>query len=214
MTSPALLEARGLALERGRRRIVTDLAFSAPAGTLVRLDGANGSGKTTTLRALAGLVPVAAGEILWRGEAHLETPAYHKNLNYVGHRPALSAELTAAENLAFFAALRQAPLRIPIDAALERFAVAGVATRPVRTLSAGQRQRVALARLLLFDCALWMLDEPFTALDGAGRVLLERALDEQLERGGAVILATHQGLSVDHPVTTVELGLPAEEAVA
>ncbi len=206
----ARLEVAGLTVERGARRLVDALSFAAQAHSLTHLKGPNGSGKTTVLRTLAGLVTPAAGEVRWCGSATSGDPDFGAALNFVGHLPGLCAELTARENLDFLDTLAPGPRAAPVDTALARLAADAFADRPVRQLSAGQRQRVALARLVLFERPLWMLDEPFTALDSASRTLLERLIDDHVTAGGVVIIATHQAFASGHAVQEIAL----EEAAA
>ncbi len=204
--SDARLEVRGLAVERGARALVSGLGFDAAPGALIQLGGANGSGKTSVIRTLAGLVAPAAGSIHWRGEPIGGSARFHAELAFVGHSSGLCGELDARENLAFQRALARAPARCSIDEALARLDARRFAARPVRQLSAGQRQRVALARLALFDCPLWMLDEPFTALDASTRGLLESLIDAHLDAAGTVIIATHQHFDSRHALTLLDLG--------
>ncbi len=178
------------------RRIDIDL----PPGITV-LRGPNGSGKTTALRALAGLLPLARGE--------REVPA---DVLYLGHRPQLLHGLTGRENLGFFSAFRGptsraahafAPARSRIDAALERWGVLGEAGRPVERLSAGQRRRVALARLELEICALALLDEPFAELDDEASALLRASLVDLAALGNAIVVASHGHHDLDEIATRV-----------
>lgn len=199
------LEVRGLRIERGERVLFKALNLYASPGQLIHLQGANGSGKTTLLKTLAGLVTPDAGEIHWHGEHLTHAADFRAQLNYIGHQGGLNAELNAFENLEFIATLCAAPRRASIAAALKGVQAAAFAERPVRYLSAGQRQRVTLARLLLFDAPLWMLDEPFTALDHAGRMLVESIIDQHVDEAGMVLIATHQAFESRHPIHVVAL---------
>jgi len=199
------LAVRGLRVERGERVLFDALSFDAPPASLVHLQGANGSGKTTLLKTLAGLVTPDAGEIHWRGERLTRAADFRAMLNYIGHQGGLNAELDAIENLDFIATLCAAPRRATIVAALKALDAAAFAERPVRYLSAGQRQRVTLARLILFEAPLWMLDEPFTALDHASRALVESIIDAHVDSGGTVLIATHQAFASRHAIRVVPL---------
>jgi heme exporter protein A len=207
--SPARLEVRDLVVERGEFKLETAISFTASAHALIHLKGANGSGKTTALRAMAGLVTPTAGTLVWHGISIENNPVYLAALNYVGHLNGLSAELSALENLEFMSRIScQAQIRSAAEA-LALVRASAFAERPVRQLSAGQRRRAALARLALFDCPLWMLDEPFTALDAESRILLENLIDAHLDDGGIAIVATHQAFGCRHPATQMTLGGPA-----
>lgn len=201
------LAVHGLRVERGERVLFDDLSFSAPPACLVHLQGANGSGKTTLLKTLAGLVSADAGDIVWRGEGLSRATDFRAMLNYIGHQGGLNAELDAFENLEFIATLCAAPRRMTIAAALQALDAASFAERPVRYLSAGQCQRVTLARLMLFDTPLWMLDEPFTALDHTSRSLVEALIDTHVDQRGTVLIATHQAFDSRHPIRVVPLGV-------
>ena len=167
-----------------------DLSFSLNGGELLRIAGANGSGKTSLLRMLCGLLAPAAGEVRWKGAPLGELrEEYFRELVYIGHAPAVKDDLTAAENLAFACALSGVTAKV--DEALQRLRVP--AGKPVKHLSQGQRRRAALARLALSArVPLWLLDEPFTALDAEGIRLLEDLLTAHVAGGGAVAYATHQ----------------------
>ena len=200
-----MLEANGLECERGGRTLFRGLALALGAGELLRIAGANGSGKTSLLRILCGLLSPTAGAVVWNGvPIGRLNEDYSAQLVYLGHAPAVKDDLTAAENLDI--ACRIAGLRASAEAiagALRRYGVPGDL---VRKLSQGQRRRAALARLVLAASApLWLLDEPFAALDVEGAALLKDSLAEHLARGGAVALTTHQDPGI--PATrVVELG--------
>ncbi len=207
MTSSELgLEARRLRVERGDAVVFDDLSFACLPGTITHLKGENGSGKTTLLRTLAGLIRQETGEVLWRGESLRGTQPLASELILIGHQNGLNAELTGRENLRFIGALAAAFAHRDVDTALERVSANGFSDRPVRNLSAGQRQRIALARLLMFDAKVWMLDEPFTALDVATRGVIEDLLEEHLSHGGIALIATHQAFNAQRDVQDITLG--------
>jgi heme exporter protein A len=161
------------------------------------VSGANGAGKTTLLRALCGLMPLDAGRICWRGnDVAADREAFHSELNYLGHDNGLKADLTAAENLYYAAALRRVVGPQDIASALARTGMTDFAGQLLRRLSAGQRRRVALARLALTATSLWVLDEPGSNLDAQGQGLLLGLLQEHLTGGGAAVVAIHQGLDL------------------
>jgi heme exporter protein A len=194
-----LLQVRSLSGQRGERRLFAGLDFSLSAGELIWLRGRNGRGKTTLLRLLAGLSTPAAGEIAVEGVPLRKAgAAWRTQMAYIGHANALKDDLSAAEALRFVAQLRgEAPPAGAIDQALQRLGVESRRRAPVRTLSQGQRRRVALARLALpAPPRLWLLDEPFDALDDDGVEALNTLLAEHAARGGAVLLTSHQPLSL------------------
>jgi heme exporter protein A len=183
-----VLEARDLACLRGERAVFAGLSFGLPAGAALLLTGVNGAGKSTLLRILAGLLPPAEGAVLWQGEdVGAEPSAHAARLRYVSHQDALKPALTVAENLALFARLWGGA----VMPALEALALAPLADLPARVLSAGQRRRLALARLVLAQVPLWLLDEPTTGLDAASVERLGPILADHRARGGIVVAATH-----------------------
>jgi heme exporter protein A len=193
------LTADNLHLWRGEQHVLQGVGFALHAGECLQVTGANGAGKTTLLRALCGLVPVEEGRICWRGRdigEHLE--GFHRELSYLGHDNGLKGDLTAAENLRYAAGLRTGLNAGAIGVALSRVGVPEVADQRVRRLSAGQRRRVALARMTLSAGVLWIIDEPGSNLDARGQTLVLDLLQSHLNGGGAAVVATHQ-----------ELGLPA-----
>ncbi|WP_370552042.1 cytochrome c biogenesis heme-transporting ATPase CcmA [Citrobacter sp. FDAARGOS_156] len=187
-----MLEARELLCERDDRILFSDLSFRVNAGEWVQITGSNGAGKTTLLRLLTGLARPDAGEVCWQGKSlHQVRDSYHQELLWIGHLPGIKTRLSALENLRFFhhdgdclAALAQAGL-------------AGYEDIPVNQLSAGQQRRVALARLWLTRARLWILDEPFTAIDVHGVERLTQRMAQHTVQGGIVILTTHQPLGVE-----------------
>ncbi|MDB5901766.1 MAG: heme exporter ATP-binding protein CcmA [Betaproteobacteria bacterium] len=194
-----MLEGVDLECVRGERTLFQGLDFTLERGALLRVAGANGSGKTSLLRIACGLTPPAHGEVRWEGKSiRALKEDYSKRIVYIGHANALKDDLTARENLLISSAL--AGLEETAEQvcdALERFGVGGCAMLPARVLSQGQRRRVALARLA-FSAAfpLWVLDEPFTALDAAAVADLQALLAAQLARGGSVMLTTHQEVEI------------------
>jgi heme exporter protein A len=200
---PPLLRAAGLEGQRGERVLFRALELALAPGDVVWLRGRNGRGKTTLLRLLAGLATPTSGEIAFDGVPLVKAGAgWRHEMAYIGHANALKDDLSAAEALAFVAGLRGTPpAPAAIGAALSRLGVAACARAPVRTLSQGQRRRVALARLALPQAPrLWLLDEPFDALDDLGIGTLNTLLAEHAARGGAALLTSHQALSLRAPV--------------
>lgn len=169
------------------------MTFSAGPGTLVRISGPNGTGKTSLLRLLTGLGLPESGEICWNGVPITRQRAvYHAQLAWLGHSDGLKGELTPRENLAFHQALVSTGGGLTVDEALDRLGVIDAADRPCRLLSMGQRRRAALARLLIADQPVWMLDEPMTALDTQGQRLVQQLVDTHCAGGGIAVLSSHQ----------------------
>ena len=207
--SAALVEARGVTCLRGDRLLFRDLDLALDPGRVLHLRGPNGSGKTTLLRMLCGLTRPEAGEIRWLGEPR--PPRDGALLGYVGHSDGIKLELSPRENLRVTQALTQASAGdggpSEIDAALASFALGAFADVPCRTLSAGQRRRVALSRLLLGGARIWILDEPFTALDTRAAATLYALVESHLAGGGCVVLTSHHPLELDPATSRVqELG--------
>ena len=193
--SNPLLETVGLSCSRGHRMLFEDLALRISAGEVVQVLGANGSGKTTLLRILCGLQPPTGGSIRFRDrDVAAGAPELRAEIQYIGHAGGVKLDLTPRENLEVAIALGARPTGTTVDAALARLGLGEFGHSPVRTLSAGQRQRVALARLLTCANLLWVLDEPFTALDAGGVATIDTMLREHAEAGGAAIITSH------HPV--------------
>ena len=201
MAPAADLIAEDLVCRRGERLVFAGLSFRLRAGGALVLTGANGSGKSSLLRLVAGLLAPAAGRVLW-GPAPIaaDLAAHHARLHYIGHLDALKPAMTPREMLAFWAALRgrKQPRSGPaLDRALAAFALDAIADWPCRWLSAGQRRRTALARLLTAPAPLWLLDEPTNALDADGQARLEQAIAVHRAAGGMAILATHAPNALD-----------------
>ncbi len=183
---------------RGERTVFERLSFSIGDGDALVLRGPNGSGKSSLLRIMAGLLHLESGELLWNGlDVTQDLHLHRTGLNYVGHQNALKPLLTVTENLAFAASIRSAETRC-CDA-LEAFALANLAELPVRLLSAGQRRRLALARLVASPASLWLLDEPTTSLDEDAVAMLQSVVSSHRARGGIVVLAVHGTLAMEAP---------------
>ncbi len=195
------LIGEGLACRRGGRLVFAALDLRLPAGGALVLTGSNGSGKSSLLRLLATLLAPVEGRLLWEGEPVAADPArYRAAIGYAGHLDAIKPALSPRETLSFWAALRGAA-NPAIEAALDRFGLGGVADWPCRVLSAGQRRRLALARLVASPCPVWLLDEPTAALDGDGEVRLMTAIAEHRAAGGRLAIATHQSLALTGAAT-------------
>lgn len=201
----ALLSATDLGLIRGDRRLFGAVAFALEAGELLRIEGHNGSGKTSLLKLIAGLTEPETGEVRWDGEPIRDLgQAYRSNLVWLGHTVGLKGDLTLLENLRFERALRPASRRA-LSEVLARLRIETLTGLPLRALSAGQQRRAALARLLLSGARLWLLDEPYTNLDRDGRTLVGEVIDEHLAHGGLCVAATHHPLELGRPLKRLAL---------
>jgi heme exporter protein A len=189
--APPLLAARALAFSRAGEPIFGPLDFELHAGTALVIEGDNGAGKTTLVRMLAGLIEPSSGQVLWRGEEVRAGTYPSGSVAVLGHALGLKAELDAVENLRFRIGLTGLRSGMNPHAALASVGLEGFENVPARSLSAGQRKRVALAALLLSPAPLWVLDEPYANLDRNGQVLVDRMLETHCLRGGAVMLTSH-----------------------
>lgn len=193
-------ELRGIELWRGERHLLQNVSLEVKAGEVLQLAGANGVGKTSLLRVACGLLPAESGEIVCNGQPlHADRENFNRQLAYLAHTNALKADLTAAENLRFEVSLRQPTSKPRCLEALTRLGIAECADLPARALSAGQRRRLALARVMLLDARLWILDEPTTNLDASGIEHVERLIATHLDGGGCALVAAHHGLLAGHP---------------
>lgn len=194
-----MLEVTALCCMRGEREVFRDLGFSLAPGRWMHVRGENGAGKTTLLKALTGLLRPASGSVAWNGRPlHACREEYHRDLLYLGHANGIKDDLSAAENLSVAGAIADAPSPGDVAQAMRALGLDPRNARPVRSLSQGQKRRVALARLALGRSKLWILDEPFAALDGAAIAAVAGLIDRHLDRGGSLVLTSHQ----DVPLAT------------
>ena len=201
----AKLSASGLTLFRGERCLFNDLGFALNPGELLLLEGKNGSGKTSLLRAIAGLIEFEEGVVEWQGiDVLKQRQVFHAAITWLAHRIGLKGDLTLVENLRFEANLR-AQKDVNFDSVLERLGIERLKKLPLRSLSAGQQRRVGLARMMLAHTPLWMMDEPFTNLDRQGRDLVISLVNEHLADGGLCVMAAHQDVDVAATVRRVTL---------
>jgi heme exporter protein A len=194
-----MLEVDNLHLWRGDRHLLRGVSFGVKPAQALQLLWPNGTGKTSLLRCIAGFLHAEEGEVRWQGKpARTDRDAFHWDLAYLGHETALKGDLTAAENLHFACGLRQQVSHQQIQVALQQAGLGDLdPQQPVRSFSAGQQKRVALARLSLWGAQLWLLDEPAANLDTAGQLILSRVLLSHLLAGGMILLATHQPITLD-----------------
>lgn len=196
-TLAPLIELQQVACEHDGRRLFRNLNVSIFPGDVVQIGGANGVGKTTLLRALAGLTTIAQGSILFKSQpVDQVTWDFSQNRLYLGHLAGIKKTLTPEENLEWYAA--QGPVKADVASVIADVGLSGYEDTPCYQLSAGQQRRVSLARLYLCEASIWILDEPFTAIDKQGVAHLERLINEHSARGGIVILTSHQDLTLPH----------------
>lgn len=206
-------QAKNVSVRRGDRLLLNDVNFSLAPQQLLRIIGANGSGKTSLLRVIAGLSEPDAGSLQWQGNAIHEAKHYSANLGYIGHRDGIKSTLTAIENLRFYQQLHKPSNEDAINRVLHKLKLLDHADITAGLLSFGQRRRLAFARLLLTSQSLWLLDEPFTGIDVDGRVLIESICIEHLKNGGMIIM-THHGNLDDSQLAQFENQLDLASAIA
>jgi len=195
--SPYSLDLKALAFERDDRMLFSDVSVSLKLGDILQVEGPNGCGKTTLLRIITTALSPSAGQLLWQGQNISQVRQdYLHNLLFLGHLPGLKQALSPEENLIWWRRLNQSQVEYCNSEALARIGLSGYEDVPCSNLSAGQQRRAALARLLVTEAPLWVLDEPFTAIDKQGVSELESILTEHSERGGMIILSTHQDLGI------------------
>ncbi|MGB0861217.1 MAG: cytochrome c biogenesis heme-transporting ATPase CcmA, partial [Pseudoalteromonas spongiae] len=191
-----MLKVDSICCIRQDRCLFEDLSFELHQGQIVQLEGQNGAGKTSLLRILAGFVRAESGKVLWQGQdIAKDNLQFASDTLYIGHKTGVNGQLTAVENLAFWLETHGLETQQDLHDVLAQLGLVGLEDVPVRLLSAGQQRRVALARLWLNKATLWMLDEPFTAVDKKGVVLLQQQFKKHLAQGGAIILTSHQDLT-------------------
>ena len=199
------LSGENLTLIRGERCLFQDLSFALESGNLLILEGRNGCGKTSLIRAIAGMLSLEEGTVYWDDEpVEKVRQGFHGSLVWLAHRTGLKGDLTLVENLGFERSLRAHFDRDP-EEIYERLGIARLKKLILRSLSAGQQRRVALARMLLADVPLWFMDEPFTNLDREGRVLVMELVEEHCSNGGMCVMAAHQDVDIKVPTTRVKI---------
>ena len=204
----ALFSGSDLICVRGERTVFRGLDFALDRGGMLLLVGPNGSGKSSLLRLMTGLLPPADGDIAWDGESTAEDPEAHNGrLHYVGHHDAIKPMFTVHENLLFWARMHAGPAEgeARVSAALDAFGIAHLSDVPARFLSAGQRRRTSLARILAAPAPLWLLDEPTTALDKDAIAALEGIIADHRAAGGMAVISTHAPIHAED-THTLDLG--------
>jgi heme exporter protein A len=191
---------------RGDRHVLQGVSTQIGHGELLHVSGPNGTGKTTLLRVVSGLLRPEQGSVTWLGRSIVEyRDDYQAALAYAAHEPALKGDLTALENLRFSVGLKRRSKPQELRGALERTGVAACADLPARVLSAGQRRRVSLARVIAMQASLWLLDEPYANLDAAGSELVSGLLQDHVVAGGIALVVAHRELALACNVRRLEL---------
>lgn len=192
------LSVQNLSCERGEQMLFENLNFQIRSGEVLQVRGLNGSGKTSLLRMLAGLAFVSEGEITWNHKPiHKVRDEYYRHLNYIGHKHGFKDDLTAKENLKHLCVQSNQSMQCSLDQALDAINLGNKKDLLTRDLSAGQRRRVALAKLLLLPNPLWILDEPFTAIDKDGVAFLIQLMQQHTKKGGMIIFTSHQDIQLN-----------------
>lgn len=206
-THHPLLALEAIGCERGYRRLFAALSFSLFPGQVLRIVGPNGAGKSTLLNVLAGISSDYQGEIFYKGLAIKDAQfEYRQNLCYLGHAKAVKTQLSPMENLQWFCSMYPTRKDLSMEAVLEQMGLIAFKDQVCSQLSAGQKQRVALARLLISSAELWILDEPFTAIDQDGVKQFEQIISDFAQAGGAVLITTHHALEVEGEYSALDLG--------
>lgn len=211
-----MLDARQLQASRDDRVLFSGLDFQLAPGHVLQVAGPNGAGKTTLLNGIAGLFPLETGILTWKDKPVVDDPdAFRSDVVWLGHQPGLKLMLSPRENLTWLSRLRGvSPTAESMDAALDKVGLYGYEDIPLARLSAGQKRRAALARLFVESCPLWILDEPFTAIDRQGVTELEGWLCDHAAAGGMILLTTHHEFSPGFPVERLDVASfrPVQEA--
>lgn len=210
MSPSALLETRNLSCNRNDRLLFEQLEIALEPGQMLVVEGPNGCGKTSLLRILTGLRLADGGKVLWRGEPIDRLAGdYYEQINYVGHHDGVKHELSCLENLRLARAMG-VPSNADLDDVLEQVNLYAYGETQVGSMSAGQKRRLALARLIATDSMLWILDEPFTSLDKASMSMFAELFEQHLERAGLIVMTSHHDISLPHhTLRRLELGAAA-----
>lgn len=203
----ALLKTRELSCVKDDHTLFEGLDLSLSTGQILLVEGKNGSGKTSLLRILTGLSLADSGDVLWQGRSINEVgPEYYEQVNYVGHHDGIKRDLTCLENLRLVQAMGK-PLPIELDDALDKVNLYRYGDNFVATLSAGQKRRLALARLIVTEATLWIMDEPFTSLDKASMAMFQQMFEQHLDKGGIIVMTSHHDIEMpDSDVVRLNLG--------